>query len=85
MLCTMNSRAQSQNVEHDQDYAMNALLNVNLSTQNLTNYEQQAVQKMQDLLDYITIIGSSKYNKTMRETALESVLGDFDKKARQKK
>ena len=61
---------------------MNALLNANISTQNLANYEQQAVQKMQDLLDYITIIGSSKYNKNMREVALESVLADFDKKAK---
>jgi len=79
LLGSVVTKAQNAQV---QDYAMNDLRNANLNSRSLVNYEEQAVQKLQDILDYMTIIGSSKYNESMRKTALESVLNDFDAKAK---
>jgi hypothetical protein len=64
-----------------QDFAMNDLHNVHLNVQNLNTYEEQAVLKLKDMLDYLSIIGSGKYNREMRETTLKSVLLNFEAKA----
>ena len=64
-----------------QDFAMNDLHNVHLNVQNLNTYEEQALLKLKDMLDYLSIIGSGKYNREMRETTLKSVLLNFVDKA----
>jgi hypothetical protein len=79
LLGSVITKAQSARVH---DYAMNDLRNAQLNVTSLVNYEEQAVQKLQDILDYMTIIGSTKYNESMRKTALETVLSDFDAHAK---
>lgn len=64
------------------DHALEDLRSTNLSRANLSVYEEQAVLKLQDVLDYGTIIGSQKYNLELRETALEATLSFFDKAAK---
>jgi hypothetical protein len=64
------------------DNALEDLRSTNLSRANLSVYEEQAVLKLQDVLDYGTIIGSEKYNFELREAALEATLSSFDKGAK---
>ena len=64
------------------DNALNDLRSTSLSRANLSVYEEQAVLKLQDVLDYGTIIGSQKYNLELRETALEATLSSFDNAAK---
>lgn len=67
----------AQAVIPERDRALADLRSTSLANYQLTNYEQQAVLKLQDVLDYITIVGSHKYNENMRFTALNSVLDNF--------
>jgi len=69
--------ARAQSAMPAPDKALNDLRSTSLAKRQLMNYEQQAVLKLQDALDYITIVGSHKYNKTMRSTALKSVVDKF--------
>jgi hypothetical protein len=62
--------------------AFDDLRSTNLNRENLSVYEEQAVLKLQDVLDYGMIIGSQKYNLELRETALEATLSSFDKAAK---
>lgn len=64
------------------DLALQDLKSDNLSRANLSIYEEQAVLKWQDVLDYLAIVGSQKYNLELRETALEAILSNFDKNAK---
>lgn len=64
------------------DNALEDLRSTNLSQVNLSVYEEQAVLKLQDVLDYVAIIGSEKYNLELREKALETTLSNFDNKAK---
>jgi len=64
------------------DPALEDLKSTNLSRANLSIYEEQAILKWQDVLDYIAIIGSQKYNLELRETALKTTLSNFDAKAK---
>lgn len=64
------------------DNALEDLRSTNLSRENLSVYEEQAVLKLQDVLDYGIIIGSQKYNLELRETALKATLSSFDKAAK---
>lgn len=64
------------------DPALEDLKSTNLSRANLSIYEEQAILKWQDVLDYIAIIGSQKYNLELRETALKTTLSNFDVKAK---
>lgn len=56
-----------------QDLPMTDLRRPQLAARNLAIYEQQAILKLRDVLDYVSLIGSSQYDATMRETATESV------------
>ncbi|BDS13928.1 hypothetical protein [Aureispira anguillae] len=65
-----------------QDYALDNLRGIELNSNNLVIYEEQAILKLQDMLDYMALIGSSQYNDVLRETAMETVLANFDETAR---
>ena len=64
------------------DHAMDDLHEQELSVRQVSTYEEQAMLKLKDILDYTAIIGSAKYNESMRAAALESVVSYFDAKAR---
>lgn len=64
------------------DNALQDLKSTHLNRANLSIYEEQAVLKMKDVLDYVTIVGSQKYNRELRETVLETMLSSFDEKAK---
>jgi hypothetical protein len=63
------------------DNALKDLKSTNLNRANLSIYEEQAVLKLKDVLDYVTIVGSQKYNLELRETVLKTMLSSFDEKA----
>ena len=62
--------------------ALDDLKSTHLSRTNLSVYEEQAVLKWKDVLDYAAIVGSQKYNLELRETALKAMSSSFDKKAK---
>lgn len=64
------------------DNALQDLKSTHLNRANLSIYEEQAVLKLKDVLDYVTIVGSQKYNRELRETVLETMLSSFDEKAK---
>jgi len=64
------------------DNALADLKSTSLNRTNLSVYEDQAVLKFQDLLDYVAIVGSQKYNLELRETALKTILSNFDEDAK---
>lgn len=64
------------------DNALEDLKSNSLNRANLSIYEEQAVLKLKDVLDYAAIVGSQKYNLELRETALKTMLSNFDKKAK---
>lgn len=64
------------------DNALQDLKSTHLNRANLSIYEEQAVLKLKDVLDYVTIVGSQKYNLELRETVLETMLSNFDEKAK---
>ena len=64
-----------------QDLPMTDLRRPQLAARNLAIYEQQAILKLRDVLDYVSLIGSSQYDATMRATATESVEAAFDGEA----
>lgn len=63
------------------DKALTDLKSSDLSAKNLSIYEEQAILKLKDVLDYASIVGSPKYNLELREAALETVLLSFDENA----
>ena len=63
------------------DHALSDLKSVQLERENLAIYEEQAVLKLQDVLDYIEIISSSQYNLELRKAAMEAALSNFDANA----
>lgn len=64
-----------------QDLPMHDLRKLHLAPSNLATYEQQAILKLKDILDYVALIGCQEYETTMRKTVLESVLSTFDPSA----
>jgi hypothetical protein len=64
------------------DNALQDLKSTHLNRANLSIYEEQAVLKLKDVLDYVTIVGSQKYNRELRETVLETMLSNFDETAK---
>lgn len=64
------------------DNALTDLKTNHLSAKNLSIYEEQAILKLKDVLDYASIVGSPKYNLELREVALDAVLLSFDENAR---
>lgn len=64
------------------DHALADLKSTNLNRANLSIYEEQAVLKLKDVLDYGTIVGSQKYNLELRETVMETMLSSFDETAK---
>lgn len=63
------------------DYALEDLRSNELNSNNIAIYEQQAIFKLQDVLDYVRLIGSGQFNLALRNTALESILVNFDHNA----
>jgi hypothetical protein len=86
LFCFCLARIQAQDAGPQntapKDNVMQPLQNKNLSAQNLATYQLLAVSKMKDILDYIGIIGNKDYHRSMRETALNTVLKNFDKDAK---
>lgn len=79
LLITTASFAQSVQIK---DLPMEDLHSTKLAALQLATFEEQALLKLQDVLDYIAIIGSHKYDLAMREATLNSVLMAFDKETK---
>ena len=61
-------------MEPEKDETMTALEEHHISTQNQLAYEQLAIQKWRDMLDYIQLIMDEKLPIEMRQVAYEEVL-----------